>query len=57
MRWKAKPENPWKRRFALLPVKIGDQWLWMERYYSAYWGECLERATPEQCAEIIAAKQ
>lgn len=31
MRWSATdPRDGWRRRFALLPVKIGDQIIWLE---------------------------
>lgn len=33
MRWKAKDPFRWRRGFAWLPIKIGEQWLWLERYW------------------------
>ncbi|ALJ12579.1 hypothetical protein ATM17_12960 [Sphingopyxis macrogoltabida] len=38
MRWAAK-EDGWRRRFAWLPVKIGDVWIWWEPYESWFMGE------------------
>jgi hypothetical protein len=37
MRWEHKPKtilNRVKRRFALLPVVIENEWVWLEYYYS-----------------------
>lgn len=35
MRWNNKiKNNGWKLRFALLPTKIGDTWIWLEPYYA-----------------------
>lgn len=25
--------HEWRRRFAFLPVLIGDEWVWLERYW------------------------
>lgn len=33
MRWPIKPKNPLKRRFAIIPVQIDDNWVWLEWYY------------------------
>jgi len=38
MRWKAK-EDGWRKRFAWLPTKIGDEWIWWEPYESWFMGE------------------
>lgn len=38
MRWAAK-EDGWRKRFAWLPVKIGDEWIWWEPYESWFMGE------------------
>lgn len=38
MRWKAK-EDGWRRKFAWFPVRIGDEWLWLELYESMFMGE------------------
>lgn len=42
MRWKAPDLNKWKRRFAWLPVKIGSEVIWLERYQSRCMGEYRE---------------
>ena len=37
MRWEYKPKTIFdkvKRRFALFPVLINDEWVWLETYYS-----------------------
>lgn len=37
MKWKVKPDG-YKKCFAFLPLKIGDQWVWLETYYSMFCG-------------------
>jgi hypothetical protein len=53
MRWKVKQKKPNRgdtriiKTFAYLPTKIGDTWVWLERYgveekyflYLSFWGE------------------
>ena len=37
MRWKYKPKtifNRIKKRFALFPVVVDNEWIWLEHYYS-----------------------
>ena len=37
MTWKAKPEsfyNDIKKKFALFPKRVDDEWVWLECYYS-----------------------
>jgi hypothetical protein len=37
MRWKYEPKTLYdriKKRFALLPVVVGEEWVWLESYYS-----------------------
>lgn len=37
MRWKYKPKtsiDKIKKRFALFPVVVEDEWVWLETYYS-----------------------
>lgn len=37
MRWEYKPKtylDKIKKRFALFPVIVGDEWVWFETYYS-----------------------
>lgn len=41
MRWPVK-RCDWRRSFAWLPVKIGDEWIWLERYESRPMGEYRE---------------
>ena len=53
MRWK-KDEREWKRKFAWLPVDIGDTWIWLEHYWSADRGMWEQVATEETYREIIA---
>lgn len=38
MRW-AVSKCDWRKRFAWLPVKIGDEWIWLERYESMFCGD------------------
>jgi hypothetical protein len=36
MRWPVKEKSPYddiKRKFALFPTKVHDEWLWLEFYY------------------------
>lgn len=43
MRWSAiDNRDGWRKRFAFLPVKIGDEWLWLERYGRRFMGDCYE---------------
>ena len=40
MRWEYKPKTIYdkvKKRFALFPVRIDDEWVWLETYYSFSW--------------------
>ena len=42
MKWARKPDDGWRRRFAFLPVKIGDEvyWLsWFERRCAGEYNE------------------
>lgn len=41
MRW-AVTKCDWRKRFAWLPVKIGDEWVWLERYECRPMGEYRE---------------
>ena len=37
MRWTYKPKTIYdkiKKRFALFPIVVGDEWVWLESYYS-----------------------
>jgi len=38
MRWKNTSWD-WKRKFAILPVNVGDQWIWLEFYWSKFCGD------------------
>ena len=38
MRWKNTSWD-WKRKFAILPVNVGDQWIWLEFYWSKFQGD------------------
>ena len=40
MRWSYKPKTIYdkvKKRFAIFPVRIDDEWVWLETYYSFSW--------------------
>ena len=40
MRWEYKPKTVFdkiKRRFAIFPVVVNDEWVWLEFYYSYSW--------------------
>jgi hypothetical protein len=40
MRWEYKPKTIYdriKKRFALIPVTINNQWVWLESYYVFSW--------------------
>lgn len=41
MRWADKSYD-WKRRFCLLPRKIGGQWVWLEWIEQRFSGDCYE---------------
>lgn len=30
MRWRVKPDDGWRNRYAFWPIKIGDKWIWLE---------------------------
>lgn len=46
MKWSSiDPRDGWRDRFALLPVKIGDEWVWLERYQRRFMGDCYEVRT------------
>lgn len=34
------PRSTWRRRFALLPVKIGRKVYWLRHYWSQPYGDC-----------------
>lgn len=38
MRWPGTSYR-WKRRFALLPVLIDDEWVWLEWYWRMHYGD------------------
>lgn len=40
MRWTNRAK--WKRRFSLIPVLFGDQWIWLEWYWIRDYGDCSE---------------
>ena len=40
MRWEYKPKTEFdriKKRFALFPFIVEDEWVWLETYYSYSW--------------------
>lgn len=40
MRWEYKPKTEFdriKKRFALFPVTVDNEWVWLETYYSYSW--------------------
>ena len=40
MRWPYKPKTEFdriKKRFALFPTVVEDEWVWLETYYSYSW--------------------
>jgi len=39
MKWLAKKDD-YRRKFAFIPVKIGDVVVWLEYYYSRFDGDC-----------------
>ena len=45
MRWSAKHDDGWRRRFAFLPVKIGSEILWLEWFERRFMGEYYEVRT------------
>ncbi len=54
MRWNRKEKNNgWKVRFAFYPIKIGDTWIWFERYISRFEGLYYSVDFYEGCAERV----
>lgn len=40
MRWEYKPKTIYdrvKKRFAIIPVVVDNQWVWLETYYAFSW--------------------
>jgi hypothetical protein len=49
MRWKAKCDHfGWRKRFAWVPVRIGDEVIWWEHYWARFMGEYREVALISQ---------
>lgn len=46
MRWRA-DKREWKLKFAWMPVKIGDIYVWLENYWSSYRGQYEQVATDD----------
>lgn len=42
MRWSVKPDDGWRNWFALIPVKIGDEWFWLEWFQRRFMGDYYE---------------
>jgi hypothetical protein len=42
VKWPAKQDDGWRKRFAFLPVKIGDEILWLEWFERRFAGEYYE---------------
>lgn len=58
MRWKAKAPNRWAKRFALIPVRVDDEWLWLGWYWARFCGEYVERRFSDEqivcCGQMYA---
>jgi len=39
MRWTVKPDDGWRRWFAIWPKKIGDEMIWLRPYWFKFHGE------------------
>lgn len=39
MRWMKRNENEWRKKFAWLPISIGDATIWLETYERRFCGE------------------
>lgn len=39
MRWNYET-NPWRRRFAIIPVCADGECIWLEWYWSRWYGDC-----------------
>lgn len=42
MRWTKPFDDGWRKRFAIIPVKIGDEVLWLEWFERRFMGEYYE---------------
>lgn len=42
MRYKAKDKNRWHRWFALIPITIGKETIWLEWYWYRWCGDVTE---------------
>lgn len=42
MRWPAKSSDGWQRRLAVMPIKIGNEIVWMEWIERRFMGEYCE---------------
>lgn len=45
MRWPyvEKPRQHWRNTFAFWPTKVGEHWVWLERYQISWAGDFYER--------------
>lgn len=48
VRWKAKDPHRWRNRFAFLPVRVADQWIWWEWFKIRPCGEFYEVWIPTE---------
>jgi hypothetical protein len=42
MKWPVRNDDGWRRRFAILPHKIGDTWVWLEWFERRFAGDYSE---------------
>lgn len=53
MKWTSHADDPWRKKFAFVPLKIDDIWIWFEHYdvsrpFYAYNDICWRRRYPSQ---------
>ena len=54
MRWSVKPDDGWRNWFALIPVKIGGEWFWLEWFQRRFAGDYYEvRPVPTTAKEAV----
>ena len=42
MKWAKRADDGWRKRFAILPVTIGDKVIWLECFERRFMGEYYE---------------
>ncbi len=48
MRWRNRDLHGWQRRFAVLPVTVADETVWLEWFWRRFAGDCIEISFGDQ---------